>query len=69
MVLLGHWPATARAYWAGTPESVSTNTRRFCTCLLYTSFGNAGHEIKLKLLQTRAYDGMTDLIYTRRSED
>lgn len=32
-------------------------------------FGNAGHEIKLKLLQTRAYDGMTDLIYTRRSED
>ena len=29
-------------------------------------FENAKHEIKLKLLNTRSYNGMTDLIYTRR---
>ena len=29
-------------------------------------FGNAEHEIKLRLLNTRSYNGMTDLIYTRR---
>lgn len=29
-------------------------------------FGNTAHEIQLKLLNTRSYNGMTDLIYTRR---
>ncbi|MDE6185619.1 MAG: dihydrofolate reductase family protein [Lachnospiraceae bacterium] len=29
-------------------------------------FGSAKHEIKLRLLNTRSYNGMTDLIYTRR---
>ena len=29
-------------------------------------FGNAKHEIRLKLLNTRSYNGMTDLIYIRR---
>lgn len=29
-------------------------------------FGNAEHEIKLRLLRTQSYNGMTDLIYTRR---
>lgn len=29
-------------------------------------FGNTDHEIKLKLLKTQTYNGMTDLIYTRR---
>lgn len=29
-------------------------------------FENAKHEIKLRLLNTQSYDGMTDLIYTRR---
>lgn len=29
-------------------------------------FENADHEIKLKLLRTQSYNGMTDLIYTRR---
>ncbi len=29
-------------------------------------FENAKHEIKLRLLNTQSYNGMTDLIYTRR---
>ena len=29
-------------------------------------FENAQHEIKLRLFNTRSYNGMTDLIYTRR---
>ncbi|MCC8024392.1 MAG: dihydrofolate reductase family protein [Clostridium sp.] len=29
-------------------------------------FENADHEIKLRLLKTQTYNGMTDLIYTRR---
>ena len=29
-------------------------------------FGNTDHEIKLRLLKTQTYNGMTDLIYTRR---
>lgn len=29
-------------------------------------FGKADHEIKLRLLKTRSYNGMTDLIYIRR---
>lgn len=29
-------------------------------------FENGKHEIKLRLLNTRSYNGMTDLIYTRR---
>lgn len=29
-------------------------------------FESVKHEIKLRLLNTRAYNGMTDLIYTRR---
>lgn len=29
-------------------------------------FENVRHEIKLRLQSTRSYDGMTDLIYTRR---
>ena len=29
-------------------------------------FGKAEHEIKLKLLNTQSYNGMTDLIFTRR---
>lgn len=29
-------------------------------------FENAKHEIKLRLLKTQSYNGMTDLIYTRR---
>ena len=29
-------------------------------------FGNGKHEIKLRLLNTRSYNGMTDLIYVRR---
>lgn len=29
-------------------------------------FENADHEIKLKLLKTQSYNGMTDLIYTKR---
>ena len=29
-------------------------------------FGNVGNEIKLKLVGTQSYNGMTDLIYTRR---
>lgn len=29
-------------------------------------FENAKHEIKLRLLHTQSYNGMTDLIYTRR---
>lgn len=29
-------------------------------------FERAEHEIKLKLLHTRSYNGMTDLVYTRR---
>ena len=29
-------------------------------------FENANHEIKLRLLKTQTYNGMTDLIYTRR---
>lgn len=29
-------------------------------------FGNAEHEIKLRLSNTQSYNGMTDLIYTRR---
>lgn len=29
-------------------------------------FENAGHEIKLRLLKTQSYNGMTDLIYTKR---
>lgn len=29
-------------------------------------FDHAGHEIKLRLLHARSYNGMTDLIYTRR---
>ena len=29
-------------------------------------FENAEHEIKLRLLNTQSYNGMTDLIYTRR---
>lgn len=29
-------------------------------------FENTQHEIKLRLLNTRSYNGMTDLIYTRR---
>ena len=29
-------------------------------------FENVKHEIKLRLLNTRSYNGMTDLIYTRR---
>lgn len=31
-------------------------------------FENAGHEIKLKLLRTKSYNGMTDLVYIRRRE-
>ncbi|WP_328284341.1 dihydrofolate reductase family protein [Amedibacillus dolichus] len=29
-------------------------------------FGETDHEIKLKLLKTQSYNGMTDLIYTKR---
>ncbi|WP_281844328.1 dihydrofolate reductase family protein [Sellimonas catena] len=29
-------------------------------------FGNADHEIKLRLLKTQSYNGMTDLVYIRR---
>lgn len=29
-------------------------------------FENAKHEIKLRLLRTQSYNGMTDLVYTRR---
>ena len=29
-------------------------------------FENAKHEIKLRLLNTKSYNGMTDLIYIRR---
>ena len=29
-------------------------------------FENAAHEIKLKLLRTQSYNGMTDLVYMRR---
>ena len=29
-------------------------------------FENADHEIKLKLLKTQSYNGMTDLVYTKR---
>ncbi|MDO4438568.1 MAG: dihydrofolate reductase family protein [Eubacteriales bacterium] len=29
-------------------------------------FGEADHEIKLRLLKVQSYNGMTDLIYTRR---
>lgn len=29
-------------------------------------FENTEHEIKLRLLQTQSYNGMIDLIYTRR---
>ena len=29
-------------------------------------FGGAKHEIKLRLLHTQSYNGMTDLLYTRR---
>lgn len=29
-------------------------------------FENAAHEIKLRLLKTQTYNGMTDLVYTRR---
>lgn len=29
-------------------------------------FENTKHEIKLRLLNTQSYNGMTDLIYTRR---
>ena len=29
-------------------------------------FEKADHEIKLRLLKTRSYNGMTDLIYTKR---
>lgn len=29
-------------------------------------FENAEHEIKLRLLKTQTYNGMTDLVYTRR---
>lgn len=29
-------------------------------------FGNTRNEIKLRLLHTQSYNGMTDLIYTRR---
>jgi len=29
-------------------------------------FGNTGGEIKLKLLKTQTYNGITDLVYTRR---
>ena len=29
-------------------------------------FGNAGHVIKLRLLKTQSYNGMTDLIYAKR---
>lgn len=29
-------------------------------------FEKAGHEIKLRLIKTRSYNGMTDLIYIRR---
>lgn len=29
-------------------------------------FGKAGHEIRLRLLRTQSYNGMTDLVYVRR---
>lgn len=29
-------------------------------------FENAGREIKLRLLKTQSYNGMTDLVYTKR---
>lgn len=29
-------------------------------------FENTGREIKLKLLRTQTYNGITDLVYTRR---
>ena len=29
-------------------------------------FGNADHEIKMRLLKTQSYNGMTDLIYIKR---
>lgn len=29
-------------------------------------FGKTAHEVKLRLLGTRSYNGMTDLVYTRR---
>lgn len=31
-------------------------------------FGNAKQEIRLRLLHTRSYNGMTELIYTRRTD-
>lgn len=31
-------------------------------------FGHGEKEIKLKLIRTRSYQGMTDLIYERRTE-
>ena len=31
-------------------------------------FGHGEKEIKLKLIRTRSYQGMTDLIYERRAE-
>lgn len=31
-------------------------------------FGDAAHEIKLRLLRTQSYNGMTDLVYIRREK-